>query len=177
MSKQVPLSQGKFALVDDEDFDRVSRLKWHISNSGTRIYAKNVQWVNGKSVGMYMHRFILGLKSPKIPVDHRNGDTLDNQKTNLRAATTSQNVANSSLRSVNRSGYKGVSFDKAHRRKWYASICVNGKTLCLGFYNTPVAAALAYDRAAIEHFGEFAKTNFPVPSHSSGESLSNTVPE
>jgi hypothetical protein len=107
------------------------------------------------------HRVIYAMVSGAWPigdVDHRNGDRLDNRPGNLRCATRSQNVANQALRACNTSGFKGVSWDKKNK-KWMARIGVNGKSRTLGRYACAEDAGRAYDRAAVEAFGEFAATN------------------
>ena len=159
MAKEIRLTNGKSAIIDDEDFERVNQFKWN-TDGKLRLYAKRIEYkTRDKWKKIYMHRFILRITDPTISVDHKNGNTLDNQKHNLRVATPSQNAANSKLHSTNKSGYRGVSFDKK-RNKWYASICVNGKTKNLGLFATAPDAAYAYDLEAINCFGEFAKTNF-----------------
>lgn len=162
MVKQVPLTQGKVALVDDEDFDRVMTLKWCVYRGGKdspRWYAKHDFWNGGDQYSELMHRFILGdYSSPDI--DHKDKDGLNNQKENLRPATRSQNNANSRLRSDNTSGYKGVSWH-AQRGKWASWIWANGMGVYLGIFVSPIDAAKAYDRAAKEWFGDFASVNFP----------------
>jgi hypothetical protein len=107
------------------------------------------------------HRVIYSMTSGAWPtgdVDHRSGDRLDNRPGNLRCATRSQNVANQALRACNTSGFKGVSWDKKNK-KWMARIGVNGKSKTLGRYACAEDAGRAYDRAAVEAFGEFAATN------------------
>lgn len=108
----------------------------------------------------YMHRLILGL----VPgdgqrVDHRDLNGLNNVRSNLRLCTSSQNLANGPRRVDNTSGYRGVGWDRQHRR-WVAKIQVRGRTMNLGLFRSPEQAALAYDAAAREHFGEFARPNF-----------------
>lgn len=150
--KKVALTQGKFAFVDDEDFELVSQFNWQLSNNR---YAKAK--VNGKTISM--HRLILNPKSPET-VDHINSNGLDNRKGNLRVCEVAEN--NRYRRKTGRkcsSIYKGVTFIKSNS-KWKAQINFNGKYKALGRFNTEAEAAKAYDDAAKLLFGEFAKTNF-----------------
>ena len=101
-----------------------------------------------------MHTFLTGWSR----VDHINGNGLDNRRSNLRPASRSQNGANRGAPSNNTSGFKGVT---RFRLKWMAKIQVHGRTIHLGLFATPQEAARAYDTAALEHFGEYARPNFP----------------
>ncbi len=154
--KQVPLTRGMFALVDDEDFDRVSQFKWcaRIGYNGN-WYAGH--YMSGKDdVFEYLHNFITGKKN----VDHRDGDGLNNQRFNLRHCTSSQNAANSCKRRSAKvtSSYKGVSWDST-RHRWRMAIMINYKWIGKRF-DTESEAALAYDFYARKFFGEFARCNF-----------------
>jgi hypothetical protein len=162
--KTIPLSRGLYCVVDAADFERLSQWKWHANHPGSnpsRFYALRNRPVRdgGKRGIVSMHRQILDAPAG-IEVDHVNGDSLDNRRANLRLATSSQNHANQGKRSKNSSGYKGVSF-VAQRNNWLAQISVDGKQMNLGRFPTRRDAARAYDRAALEHFGEFARLNFP----------------
>lgn len=157
MAKLIELTQGKSAIVDDEDYAGVSRYRWSAAyNSGTH-YAMRQFWRNGIPSTGYMHRFILDAKKGEI-VDHINGNGLDNQRRNLRLATASQNTQNQKRRSTNTSGFKGV---VKSGNKWIAQIIASGKQIQVGYYSSPEEAARAYDKKAIEIFGEFARLNFP----------------
>jgi len=146
--KRIPLTQGKFSIVDDDDFEWLSKHKWTFN--GYCAYRK----VDDKNV--YMHREIM--KTPKgMDTDHKNHNRLDNKKENLRIATRSQNSWNKKKMDDNTSGYKGISKKK---KKWRARICVDGNHIYLGYYATKIEAALAYDNAARKYHGEFAYTNF-----------------
>lgn len=140
-----------FTLIDDDDFERVSAHKWHVSQK-EKSYAK------GTKKDIYLHRFILNARKEQS-IDHINGDRLDNRKKNLRFATDSQNNCNTGLRCTNKSGYKGVFFSK-NAKKWSAQIALFHRSTHLGYFNDVIEAAKAYDVAAKEHFGVFAKTNF-----------------
>ncbi len=154
---EIPLTQGKTALIDIEDFDLISQWKWRlVSGRGNRTnYAKRTLSVKGKKKVVLMHRFILN--APKgIQVDHINGNGLDNRKSNLRLATASQNSINRI--SKNRTGYRGV---KSAKGKYTARITCKGKVYFLGIFSSAEAAAQAYDKKAIELHGDFAVLNFP----------------
>lgn len=153
MTKQIPLTKGAIALIDDEDFDRIAPLKWCCCNG----YAG--KQINKKFV--YMHRFIMNAP-PDMFVDHINGNTLDNRKSNLRLSSEMQNARNQSVKRIAKtSNYKGVSLSK-NGRKWCAFIKIGYRSKYIGVFNSELEAARAYDEAAIEAFGEFAKTNFEV---------------
>jgi hypothetical protein len=152
--KYIKLTQGKYAIVDDEDFECLNKRKWHYD---TR-YATRTQWnkETKKETKMYMHRLIL----PDVKeVDHINGNKLDNRKENLRSCTRKQNSMNTLIRKGNKhSKYKGVSFDKS-RNKWVAYCIKDYKMLNLGRFKTENEAGLAYNTKAKELFGEFARLN------------------
>lgn len=157
--KEIELSNGMVALVDDEDFDRVNQFSWH--HDAGRAF-RNVVKTTNKIVSrktQKMHRFILELSDPQIKVDHKNRNALDNRKENLRIATTSQNNANKEKYLGDCSSkYKGVYYSK-DRNKWMAYIRIDGKMKNLGRFSLEEDAALAYNRAALEAFGEFAVLN------------------
>jgi hypothetical protein len=155
--KRIPLTQGKFALVDDEDYDRLVAMgSWQFLKNG---YATTDLWENKKPRKVYMHRVILGLSvGDKLVVDHVDLDKLNNQKLNLRTCKQYQNSANRGLNKNNSSGYKGVCFDK-RKNKWMAKIQVNRKYMFCGYETTPELAALRYNEFAQKHFGEFAVLN------------------
>jgi hypothetical protein len=152
VTKRIPLSQGKFALIDDEDFPEVSKHKWFIING----YAGTA--TSGAKV--YLHRFLMNPKK-KEQIDHINLDKLDCRRGNMRLCGSAQNHYNKPLISTNTSGYKGVSWDKVNS-KWRAQIMVHKKTINLGRYHTKEDAASAYDNAAKKYFGEFSRTNFEL---------------
>jgi hypothetical protein len=153
--REIPLTQGQVALVDDEDFEELNQFKWcaYWAPHARTFYAVRR---DGKRLTL-MHRQITKAP-PGRKVDHRNRIGFDNQKLNLRFATESQNSANSRLPSNNTSGFRGVS---RNRQKWQSRIRYNGRKIHLGSFDCPEEAAKAYDRAARHYFGEFATPNFP----------------
>ena len=157
--KPIPLTQGQVAKVDDEDFDRLNQFKWQAQwNEPTQSYyaTRGAYLPNGKHIIIRMHREIM--QTPKgMDCDHIHHDTLDNQESELRNCTRSQNVMNANRRKDNASGYKGVI---RHGSKWRAQVKKDGKVLFRKQFETPEIAAQAYDTAAKEIFGEFASLNF-----------------
>jgi HNH endonuclease/AP2 domain len=154
MAKEIKLSKGYIALVDDEDFEWLSKFKWHIGGG----YAIRTAQNDFKQITVRMHREIL--QAPKgLEVDHVNKDKLDNRRQNLRLASKSQNARNRGANKNNTSGFKGVSWNKRDN-KWQALIRVHLKKKFLGYFDDPTEAAKAYDKAAKELHEEFANTNF-----------------
>jgi len=166
--KELQLSQGYKCQVSDGDC-WVSQYKWraHVKRrvDGTikKVYAIRTVRVNGKNTTQLMHRLILGMTDPAIEIDHKDRDGLNNQRQNLRQATTQQNQRNQGLDKSNTSGFKGVSWH-SHHKKWDANIRVDNRLLHLGRFVDPIKAARAYDVAAVKHFGEFAYCNFAEAS-------------
>lgn len=179
-SVRFSVGRGLFALVDAADLDRVSGLAWHATS---KTSAPGVHYVHhtirvtsgraGRKASISLHRFLMGCEpgDGKV-VDHLSGDPLDNRRANLRVTDARGNATNvTSSKQQKIGGYKGVSWNPA-AKKWQASICAgpvrpNGKRkqVYLGIFADPVAAASAYDIAAIRHFGAFAKLNRPlIPS-------------
>ena len=149
---RIPLTQGYFALVDADDYEELSRYKWHISDKGGRLYAYRTE--KGKKTAM--HRQILNAPSGMY-CDHINHNGLDNRKANLRLCTPQQNAYNRRP-FAGTSKYKGVHWDR-QRRKWRARIRHNGKLIHIGYFDYEADAVIAYDDYAIELFGEFAYLN------------------
>jgi len=155
---EVPLTQNKVALIDDEDWIVISRFDWYAHKEGRTWYAySNVKHRDGRRTVIKMHRLLMSARSGQR-VDHRDGDGLNNQRENLRFATQMQNTQNQRLKSNNTSGYKGVCRWKKGR--WQAYITVHKKRIPLGLFNDKEEAARAYDTAARHYFGEFAVLNF-----------------
>lgn len=152
--KQIPLTQGKFALVDDEDYEYLNQWKWYAVNDHKMWYAiRNVK-INHRKTTIKMHRIIMN-PSIKEQIDHKDRDGLNNQKHNLRICNNSQNHMN--IKSRAKSGYKGV-YWHVISKKWVAQIKTD-KVYHLGLFITKELAALAYNKAAEELFGEFAYLN------------------
>ena len=160
MSKRIPLSQGKFAIVDDADFDWLSQWKWSYNAHKRTDYAVRAIGRHTDQVTIYMHRIIANPPSGK-ETDHINGNGLDNRRCNLRACTRSQNHMNRRKQANCSSQYKGVSWDKA-RQKWWVQISkCHGGIHRIGRFDDEEKAARTYDRFALEYFGTFAHLNFP----------------
>jgi len=161
---RIPLTQGKYAIVDPDDYRHLSKHKWYATNRhGNCHYAVRMVTKNGKKGRIHMHREVI--KAPdNLLVDHINHNKLDNRKVNLRPATPSQNIQNRAKYAIRTSSskYKGVSW-KRDKRFWQARICINGKSIQLGCFRSEVRAAKAYDRAAMRYHCEFAVLNFPGP--------------
>ncbi len=158
--RKIRLNHGQYALVDVEDYERIAKNKWFARlNPHTRTYyAYRTAWPVTRGNLIAMHREIMGL----IPcdgkqVDHRKPErTLDNRKKNLRVCTPGNNSWNMRKMITNSSGFKGVYWHKLGR-KWMAYITVRGKRMHLGLHDSRKKAHLAYRKAALEHFGEFAR--------------------
>lgn len=147
--KKIALTKGKYAIVDDEDFEWLNQFKWAGDKYATRV------------TSVRMHTLIMNPPKGKV-VDYINGDSLDNRRCNLRIATIGQNSQNSSKQLNRQSKYKGVC---GKRKIWRANIACNKKKYSLGSFKSEIHAAMAYDIAAADLFGEFAKLNFkPVIS-------------
>ena len=150
-------------LYDECDHELVSKHKWHINKHG---YAQStIRCEDGKQRNFQMHRLILGVTDPKIEVDHIRHKKLDNRRSELRVCTKSQNQRNKTA--SGKSKYLGVSFHRSPKRgggfyeaRARAEITIDGRSKHLGYFNTPEAAARAYDQKAKELFGEFANLNF-----------------
>lgn len=156
MTTEIRLSRGRVALVDDEDAALVlANGPWHWAPTGNRVgYGRTNVKVDGRWTLTGMHNLILGAKY----VDHVDGNGLNNTRANLRLSDPATNAANRFRRRDSKTGFKGV--ERAGNR-WRARIVVRGERRELGCYTTPEAAARAYDAAAIQAWGEFARPNFP----------------
>lgn len=160
--KKIALENGGYALVDNADYKKVMRYTWRWYKKHKVIYIRSVQ-----SPQVYMHQIVL--PHGGAHTDHKNGDATDNRRRNLRPATVKENVRNSTKHGMRggkptSSKYKGVYIDRRKRplsKPWMARICVDRVSRNLGRYATQEEAAKAYDIGAREHFGEFARLNFP----------------
>lgn len=149
--KKIFSSSGHCFFVDDEDFSVLSEYKWHVLvGKDGHLYA------NSSEVGL-MHRFISKPTNGML-VDHINGNGFDNRRKNIRVCTATQNQANRRLNRNSSSGYKGVYWNKV-AEKWASNIQLNGKRYYIGLFSTKELAAEAYNKKALEFFGEFSYLN------------------
>lgn len=151
---EVPLTRGYVAFIDDEDAGLVLQYKWYAHITPKTVYARTDQRINGKLCRIYMHRFLLVVKTG-YEVDHRDQNGLNNTRDNLRLATSQQNKCNRVF-CKGKSKYKGVVLRGG---KWIARVGASGEHY-LGSFESEVDAAIAYDAKARELYGQFAKTNF-----------------
>jgi len=158
MAKEIILTQGKVAIVDDEDFEYLNQWKWFANLKGKKFYVgRNISMFNGKQTKICMHRFIMNPEKGMV-IDHLDGNSLNNQKNNLRICTQAENNRNRNFNINNTSGFKGVYWHKISS-KWMAYIRINKKRLYLGIYTDPIDAARSYNEAALKYHGEFANLN------------------
>lgn len=154
--KKILLTQGKFALVDNEDFEYLNQWKWGFDNGYARRTVNYRKPCGKRTMAtVFMHRLILCVDGKNL-VDHVDGDGLNNQKNNLRLCNHSQNARNQKAKRISMSGFKGVHL---HNGRWCARIMVDNKRVHLGYFNEREQAAKAYNAAAKKHFGEFARIN------------------
>lgn len=162
---KIELNRGFLAIVDADDVEWLRDFNWSVVGRKGKHYAYAISW-SMKLIAM--HWAVLnhdGIKVPsKCVIDHINGNGLDNRRSNLRVASVQQNAWNQKARTPDKcaSPYKGVWYakDGKRRKRWCSKIKANGKRYHLGYFATDVEAALAYDAAAKERFGEFARLNF-----------------
>jgi hypothetical protein len=161
--KEIKLTQGKVAIVDDEDYSLISNHKWHAFyyKKDNLWYASRIIRIANYHKRVWMHREIMGfITGDGNIVDHRNGNTLDNRRINLRKASFSQNSQNRiTPHKHNLSGYYGVYWDKA-KNKWRAAVCINYKSYMVR-YNNKKTAAIFRDKLALHLHQDFAVLNFP----------------
>ena len=155
--KKIPLTQGKHALVDDEDFELVSAFKWQAWKNKAVWYARRGRRTPNKKT-IFMHRLIMHAKSTEM-IDHLNGDGLDNQRGNLRFCTYSEQNLN--RRTSSKYGFRGVAFHADCKKPWRARVKVNGKEIGLGSYETAEEAARGFDLLAPKYIGVLYRPNFP----------------
>jgi hypothetical protein len=155
--KEIKLTKGQVALVDDDDFEHLNHFKWKVyfSESANSYYA--TRKINGKHIAM--HRILMNTVGTNLVIDHKDHNGLNNQKQNLRIATKSQNGANRQIRKNATSKFLGVHWDKS-RNKWRAAIkSSNQKQKTIGRFENETEAALAYNDYALKLHGEFANLN------------------
>jgi hypothetical protein len=157
--REIRLPSGLIAVVDEADYKNVASAgPWHAAPCGTQMYVQRSVRKPGakRTTEQRLHTFLTGWPL----VDHRNGNGLDNRRSNLREATPAQNSANARLSRQSTSGFKGVTWYKRCSR-WRAHIKVDQEQRHLGYFDDATEAAKAYDAAALEAFGAFARLNFP----------------
>lgn len=164
MSREIPLTQGKVAIVDDTDYEWLNQWKWYCVHNRGRYYAVRSHWNKTKKVRERIHiataimTRLLGRKPVGFITDHISGDGLDNRRSNLRFCTHKQNGRNRRKQLNSSSRYKGVTWHPRNE-KWQTSIKVDGHQYYLGQFVNERAAAQAYNDGAVRHFGEFARLN------------------
>jgi hypothetical protein len=161
--KEILLPKGKITIIDDKDYNEISKYKWYIKSHGRTWYVYRIHYdlITKKRSSVYLHRQILDLQSCDGKItDHIDRNGLNNTRINLRIVSYQQNAINRRLPKNNKSGFRGVSYSKIHR-KWKACIRYNNKTIYLGLYQTPTEAARGYDVKAKELFKRYAILNFP----------------
>lgn len=161
--KTIKLTKGQFAIVDDEDFEFLNQWKWFASKDKNTFYANKR---HGKTI-LQMHRLIMNPKKGEV-IDHINLNGLDNRKKNLRICSPKENIRNAPKRMKATSKFKGV-YLPSGKDKWRATIRIDGKKKNLGTFASELEAAIAYNNAALKHFGEFAYLNSLDPSLMCGE--------
>lgn len=162
MMKEISLTRGKVALVDDGDFDWLNQWKWYDSGGGKyKHYARRfLPPKNGVIRCISMHRLILGLhgSTASIEGDHINGNSLDNRRSNLRKCSTAQNACNRRPQKKNRGRFKGVTW-RNDTKKWRAMIRHNKRLIHLGQFDDDADAAIAYNKASLKYHKEFGRLN------------------
>ena len=153
--KEIPLTRGKVAIVDDEDYEELSIVKWHYNHWGYAM--RNVTPGGKKRTKIQMHIAILG-KIEGFEIDHKDGNGLNNRRENLRHVTHTQNTQNKAPYKKTSSRYKGVSWNK-WANKWVSTIVIDGKYYYLGYYKSERDAAWVYNVWAESFFGEYTRLN------------------
>lgn len=154
---RIPLTRGQWAIVDDEDYEIISRVKWIARPCLNTIYAEGVFPHQGKEIRVSMHRLILNAVRGQI-VDHIDMDGLNNRRSNLRFCTHSENMRNMRIRKNNTSGFRGVCWCNTH--KYFVSyISVNKNRITIGRFKAAIEAAKSYNECAVKYHGAFASLN------------------
>jgi hypothetical protein len=154
--KTIKLTRGYETIVDDEDYDMLSKINWFSNIDGSGYVS--VRSHNGGNL-ITMPRFIMGITDKSLCIDHINRNPLDNRKCNFRVCSYEDNKRNRKISIKNKSGYYGVNFYKRTNR-WVSKICVGGKRKHLGYFDSKEDAAMAYDRECVKNRGKFAVLNF-----------------
>jgi hypothetical protein len=157
MAKEIQLTQGKVAIVDDADYEYLNKWKWFVNKFRGKFYAVRTSRANKKCSCILMHREIMNPKKGFV-IDHIDGFTLNNLRDNLRICTHGENLRNQKLSVKNKSGFKGVHWHKLGK-KWVSSINIDRKILYLGLFIDAKEAAKKYNDAALKYHGEFAHLN------------------
>jgi len=158
--KRIKLTQGKFVLIDDRDFEKIRKFKWCAEKFGNTYCAMtNVRdKIKKRQKHIKMHRLIMSLDfGDKRCIDHINSNGLDNRRVNLRICTHQMNCCSQKI-SKHSSKYKGVYWYK-FTKKWKAQICINYRKKHLGYFNSEIEAGRKYNEVAKKYFGDYAKLN------------------
>lgn len=161
MVKEIPLTQGKVALVDDEDYGLINKYKWFTRKTEYTCYAVRNSRVHetNKRRHILMHRMIMKVNQAEM-IDHKNHNGLDNTRSNLRITNRSGNSRNALKQKIKSSVFKGVVWCR-RSNKWITQIRINGGNKFLGYFSNEELAAKTYDKAAKKYFGEYSCLNFP----------------
>jgi hypothetical protein len=171
-TRLIRLTQGKFAIVDDEDFELASQYIWYAKKDKNTYYARRNVTRNSECKLSSLHNLIMG--SNKM-TDHINGNGLDDRKINLRHCTNAENSQNSRPAKNKSSKFKGVSYFR-HCKRFSSQIRINGTPIVIGYFINELDAAKAYDEEARKHFGEFARVNFPDDLPQGASAISAVAP-
>jgi len=164
--RRIYLGEGQWTILDHEDYCRLRNYKWIVYGTGHNLYAVRYKLVNPKKTAyVSMHREIMKPTDDRF-VDHKNCDSLDNRRANLRFATPSENIRNRRKMKNATSQYYGVGFCK-EENNWHCRITREGKRIRIGRFKSEIEAARVYDEAAKKYYGEFARLNFPEQNENS----------
>lgn len=155
-TRLIRLTRGMFAIVDEDDYEKLNQYEWSAVKGCNTYYARAAIYINNKQKSFAMHQIIMGIS--ELDIDHKNRNGLHNYKSNLRFCNRSQNIRNAKTMKKCVSTYKGVD---THQNKFRSRIYFNNKSISIGYYNNEIDAAIAYDQKAKELYGEFAWLNFP----------------